>query len=198
MMTEPILFRFLLAVQLLAFVAHRAYYNRKFPPPEESTINRLEKTATSTIASFLSIVALASTLIYIVAPNLLVRLSAPFPVLIRWLGVGVALAGFALLEWSHRTLAANWSDQPRITQTQGLVQTGPYQRIRHPIYTSFLMILGSTLLISTNWLVGLSWIVSVSLDAVDRIRYEERALYERFGQEYEVYRSKTGSLLPKI
>lgn len=197
-MTEPVIFRFLLAAQLVAFVAHRAYYNRKFPPPEESTVSRLERTATSMIAALLSIVALASSLIYIVAPNLLVRMSAPFPVQIRWLGVGVALAGFALLEWSHRTLASNWSDQPRITQAQQLVQTGPYKRIRHPIYTSFLLILGSTFLISANWLVGLSWIVSVSLDAVNRIRYEEHALHERFGYEYEVYRAKTGSLLPKL
>jgi protein-S-isoprenylcysteine O-methyltransferase Ste14 len=69
--------------------------------------------------------------------------------------VGVALAGFALLEWSHRSLGAEWSEQPRLTQSQRLVQSGPYRWVRHPIYCSFLLILGSTLLISANALVGL-------------------------------------------
>ncbi len=197
-MTEPILFRILLFALLAAFVAHRAYYTRKFPAAEKDTLNRLDQTTTSRIAALISLAALISSIVYMIFPNLISWASLPLPAILRWLGVGMVLAGFALLEWSHRALAANWSDQPRITQTQQLVQTGPYRWIRHPIYTSFLLILGATLIISANWLVGLCWIVSVSLDAAVRIRFEEQALRDKFGQEYEAYLSKTGSLLPKI
>jgi len=65
-------------------------------------------------------------------------------------GLGMALAGFALLRWSHQALGKNWSDRPRITQGQQLVSEGPYRRIRHPIYTAFLLILGSSLFVSAN------------------------------------------------
>ena len=59
-----------------------------------------------------------------------------------------------------------------------MVQNGPYHRIRHPIYTAFLLILGSTLFISASWLVGGLWIVAVSLDIVPRMRYEEAAMLQ--------------------
>lgn len=197
-MSEPIVFRILLGVLLVSFVAHRAYYTRKFPPAEEDTLSRLEKNAVSRVAELLSFVALISSFLYIFFTRLLAWAAAPLPPGLRWTGLALAFAGFALLEWSHRALAANWSDRPRITQEQKLVRNGPYRRVRHPIYTAFLLILGSTLLISANWLVGLSWLVSVGLDAAVRIRYEERALRERFGEEYDAYRSQTGALLPWI
>lgn len=196
-MNEPLLHRILMAALLLAFVAHRGYYNRKFPPAEE-TVSRMERSATSTLAALFSLLALGSSVLYVVAPAFLTWASAPFPAPARWFGVVVAPAGFALLEWSHRALAANWSDQPRLMRGQELVRAGPYRWIRHPMYAAFLLILGSTLLISANWLVGLSWLIAVGLDAVVRIRYEERVLEERFGREYQAYRATTGRLFPRF
>jgi protein-S-isoprenylcysteine O-methyltransferase Ste14 len=197
-LNDPAVSRILLALLLLLFVAHRAYYNRRFPPPEGETIDRLERTPTSTLAAVFSILALISTLIYIVYPSLISWASPRFPTWLGTLGVVLALAGFLLLEWSHRTLGKNWSDQPRITQSQQLVQTGPYKWIRHPIYAAFLLILGSTLLISANWLVGVSWIALVALDGAVRIRYEEQAMLRRFGQEYREYERRTGRLFPRL
>jgi protein-S-isoprenylcysteine O-methyltransferase Ste14 len=122
----------------------------------------------------------------------------PFLAWVRWLVVVVALAGFLLLEWSQRSLGHNWSDQPRITQTQSLAQTGPYRWIRHPIYSAFLLIPGSTLLIAANWLVGGLWIVAVTLDIIARMRYEEAAMVRQFGEEYRNYQKHTGRLLPRL
>jgi protein-S-isoprenylcysteine O-methyltransferase Ste14 len=102
------------------------------------------------------------------------------------------------LEWSHHALGQNWSDQPRITETQQLVQTGPYRWVRHPIYSAFLLILGSTLFITANWLVGGLWIAAVSSDAVIRIRYEEAAMLNKFGEEYREYQHRTGLFLPRF
>lgn len=135
-MNDPFIFRGLLALVLLLFVGHRASYTRKFPASEAETVDKLQRTPLSTLAAGFSLFALVSTTIYIVYPNLLSWASAPFPAWLRWLGVGLAFTGFLLLEWSHRALGKNWSDQPRTTQTQQLVQTGPYQWIRHPIYAS--------------------------------------------------------------
>jgi protein-S-isoprenylcysteine O-methyltransferase Ste14 len=196
MSSEPLIYRFLVFVLLLAFVAHRAYYTRKLPPVESETVDKLQPGPLAKLASLIFILALASSLVYIFFPSLIAWAALPLPAWARWLGVGIALAGFLLLEWSHRALGRNWSDQPRITQEQRLVQNGPYRRVRHPIYTAFLLILGSTLFISASWLVGGLWIVAVSLDIFPRMRYEEAAMLEKFGEEYRQYQQHTGRLLP--
>jgi protein-S-isoprenylcysteine O-methyltransferase Ste14 len=197
-MTEPVLYRFLVASLLIVFVAHRRYYTRKFPPSEAATVDKLRPGVASRIGSALSIVALVATVVYVVNPAWIAWAALPLPPWVRWLGVGTALAGFGLLEWSHRALGQEWSEQPRVTQSQRLIQSGPYRWIRHPIYASFLLILGSTLLISANALVGLAWIGSVAIDAVVRIRYEETRMSARFGDEYRLYTSRTGRLFPRL
>jgi protein-S-isoprenylcysteine O-methyltransferase Ste14 len=81
---------------------------------------------------------------------------------------------------------------------QTLVTEGPYQSIRHPIYTAFLLILGSTLFLSSNWLIGVCMIGMTSLEIFSRIRYEEALMTEYFGEQYRAYMEKTGRLLPRL
>ena len=83
-------------------------------------------------------------------------------------------------------------------KAQTLITSGPYRSIRHPIYTSFLMILGSTLFISSNWLIGLGWLGMTILEVFSRIRFEESLMTEYFGEGYREYRKRTGRLFPKI
>ena len=197
-MTEPLLFRILVVLLMIAFILHRGYYSRKYPSSEDETTDELSSSRGSTFSAIIFVLALIATLVYIIFPNLVSWASIPLPAWVRWLGVGIAVAGFLLLEWSHRALGRNWSDQPRITETQQLVQSGPYRWIRHPIYTSFLLILGSTLLITANWFVGGLWIAAVSSDGLIRIRYEEAAMLKKFGDDYIDYQRRTGLILPRI
>lgn len=197
-MTEPLIYRISVVLLIITFVAHRGYYNRKYPPSESETTEVLGSSHGSTISGINFVLAFIATLIYIFFPSLIYWASIPIPGWFRWLGVGIAIAGFLLLEWSHRALGDNWSDQPRITETQQLVQSGPYRRIRHPIYTSFLLILGSTLLITAYWLVGGLWIAAVASDGLLRIRYEEAAMLKKFGDEYKDYRRQTGLIPPRV
>jgi len=197
-MTEPLLFRILVVLLMIAFILHRGYYSRKYPSSEDETTDELSSSRGSTFSAIIFVLALIATLVYIIFPNLVSWASIQLPAWVRWLGVGIAVAGFLLLEWSHRALGRNWSDQPRITETQQLVQSGPYRWIRHPIYTSFLLILGSTLLITANWFVGGLWIAAVSSDGLIRIRYEEAAMLKKFGDAYIDYQRRTGLILPRI
>lgn len=197
-MHTDLAFRLGLALLLVSFVAHRGYYSRKLPPPEQETVDKLEANPAAILAGVIFLLALASALVYLLYPGLISWASLPLPDWMRWLGLGLAAGGFLLLQWAHQALGRNWSDRPRITQSQQLVQTGPYRWIRHPIYTSFLLILGSTLLITANWLVGCLWIAATALDAAYRIRYEERAMLLRFGEEYRDYQRRTGRLVPRL
>ncbi len=197
-MNEPIVFRLLVALILAAFVVHRGYYSRRLPPVERETVDRMDRSPATIAAAILSVAALVSSILYVFFPSLIAWATVPFPAWLRWIGLGVCLAGFVLLEESHRALGRNWSDQPRLMATQQLVTSGPYRTIRHPIYASFLLILGALLLISANGSVGIAWIGSVALDAAGRIRYEERVMADRFGEEYSEYLKRTGRLLPRL
>jgi protein-S-isoprenylcysteine O-methyltransferase Ste14 len=135
---------------------------------------------------------------YVINPEWLSWASLPFPLWLQWLGVGIALIGFALLQWAQVTLGRSWSDTPRMMKEQALITSGPYQFIRHPIYTAFILILGSTLFISANWLIGLTWAGMTVLDIASRIGFEESLMLEYFGEQYQEYMEKTGRLLPKL
>jgi protein-S-isoprenylcysteine O-methyltransferase Ste14 len=79
-----------------------------------------------------------------------------------------------------------------------LVTSGPYRRIRHPIYTAFLLILGAPLLLSANWLIGGAWLAMTILEVTTRIRIEEAMMLSRFGDQYRAYMATTGRLLPRV
>ena len=128
-------FRFAQAILFIAFILHRGYYSRKFPPAVEDTVEEQARRGAGPIANLLALLALAGLVLYVVNPEWIAWAALPIPDWLRMFGVLVAVAGFALLQWSHRALGRNWSDQPRITQSQTLTISGPYRRIRHPIYT---------------------------------------------------------------
>ncbi len=197
-MDDELLFRILLLLLIVGFVAHRAYYTKKHGRPESDTIKEREGGKTAIVANILSLLAFASTILYLVNPAWMAWASLPFPDWLRWLGVGIAILGFALLEWSHRALGRNWSDTPRLMKEQTLTTNGPYHWVRHPIYTAFLLILGSPLLISANWFIGLSWLLATLIDVIARVRYEEGILAEQFGGSYDEYIKETGALIPRL
>ena len=191
-------FRFAQALLFIAFVIHRGYYNRKYPPAKHDIIEEQGPGGAGLFANLLALLALAGLVLYVVNPEWMAWAALPLPDWLRILGVLIAIAGFALLQWSHRALGQNWSDHPRITQSQTLTVSGPYRWIRHPIYTSFLVILGSPLLITANWLIGLTWITVTVIDIRSRIDFEEAKLRARFGENYEFYEQSTGSLVPRL
>lgn len=197
-MNNDLMFRILLMALLVFFVAHRGYYTKKYGRPESDIVTARGRSTTQSVANGLSLLALLATAVYLFAPQLLAWASLPFPLWLRWAGVGLAVVGFALLQWAHSALSRNWSDHPRLLAGQQLVTGGPYRWIRHPIYTAFLIILSAPLFLSANLLVGVAWIASTALEVVSRVGYEEALLAEQFGESYQAYASQTGRLLPRL
>lgn len=196
METETI-FRMILPLLIIAFVAHRGYYASKHKETTESTVKKRKEGLASTLAGVVGLIGLGATLAYIIQPDWISWASLPLPLWLRWPGLAFALAGFALLQWSQNTLGENWSDNPRMIKGQGLVTSGPYRLIRHPIYAAVYLILGSTFLLSANWLIGLAWIGMNALEITSRIHFEEALMLEYFGEQYREYMKKTGSLFPR-
>ncbi|HVF24563.1 MAG TPA: isoprenylcysteine carboxylmethyltransferase family protein [Anaerolineales bacterium] len=197
MQTENI-FRVILPILIVGFIAHRGYYTKKSAGPENDTLKQREKDLVTKLAEVLSLAGFVAMIAYVINPPWLSWAFLSFPVWLRWFGVGIALIGFALLQWAQVTLGRSWSDTPRMMKNQALIPSGPYQFIRHPIYTAFILILGSSLLISSNWLIGLTWAGMTVLDIASRIGFEESLMVEYFGDQYRECIKKTGRLLPKL
>lgn len=197
MQTENI-FRIVLPILIVAFIAHRGYYTKKSARQEKDTLKKREEGWITKLAATLSLIGFIAMIVYLLNPKWLAWASLSLPLWARWTGVGIALVGFALLQWAQVTLGRSWSDTPRMLKEQALITSGPYQFIRHPIYTAFILILGSTLFVSANWLIGLTWAGMTVLDIASRISFEESLMVEYFGDQYREYMKKTGRLLPKV
>ncbi len=190
-------FRIILAIVFLAFIGQWGTYSRKLPPAEGDTLEERKASVRTMLAGILALAGLGSLVAYLVNPERIAWASVSFPSWLRWGGVGVAGAGFVLLQWAQITLGANWSDTPRITKSQVLVTTGPYRWVRHPIYAAFLLILGSPLLIAANWFLGGAWIAMAAIDIQGRIKFEEENMLAHFGEAYMAYQDQTGRLFPR-
>ena len=110
--------------------------------------------------------------------------------------------GLLVLVWARLVLGKNYFVSTgfgaQLFEGHQLITSGPYGAIRHPIYSAFILILGSTLFISSNWLIGLCWAGMTILETVSRIGFEESLMIEYFGDRYREYMKKTGRLFPKL
>jgi protein-S-isoprenylcysteine O-methyltransferase Ste14 len=118
------------------------------------------------------------------------------PLLVALCGCLLALAGAALVLWSRAELGSAWSFVPMADHGTGLVTTGPYCLVRHPIY------LGLSLLAMGEALAFSSWpAVAVVFSAIVptfvwRARAEERLLADTFGEHYAHYQKQTKMMIP--
>ncbi len=148
------------------------------------------------LAWFLYAFILLLALVYILAPSSLARATLPLPSALRWFGVAVGAGSVLLLLWVHRTLGKNFAASGIIQARQTLITTGPYQWIRHPMYTTFFIISVSFVLITANGFIAIMCLLfGIFLPSI--IQTEEQTLLEKFGEEYGEYMQRTGAFLPR-
>jgi protein-S-isoprenylcysteine O-methyltransferase Ste14 len=114
-----------------------------------------------------------------------------------WIAVTLVAAGLAFSVWARRTLGGNWSGTVTVKVDHELVQTGPYRRIRHPIYTGLLVtVLGSGL--AAGRLYGLAAFALITVGLVWKLRVEERWMAAEFRERSEQYRRSSWALIPYV
>jgi protein-S-isoprenylcysteine O-methyltransferase Ste14 len=127
-------------------------------------------------------------------------LSAPFvphTPLVEWLGVVVMTSGVAIAIWARFHLGANWSGVVTLKEGHELIRTGPYRRIRHPIYTGILLAFVGNV-VELGQLRGLIALTVIWLSFYLKARREESFLGQEFGPRFDEHTQHTGMFLPKL
>ena len=115
----------------------------------------------------------------------------------RLVGLLVLYLGMALFAWAafHLKDGIHGLVEPR--SDRGVVNTGPYSVIRHPIYVAMFIALIGAAIVSRS-IVGIASTLLVFLPAeIHRARLEERALADAFPELWKEHASRTGFFLPR-
>lgn len=135
-------------------------------------------------------------ILYAINPIWMRALSIDFPNWLRWIGFALGLASLGLWSWTQVALGKEWSPQLQLRKEHHLVTTGPYARIRHPLYTAMIGYGTSLAFVTANWFfVFLAIMVIAGLFA--RVPKEEQMMIKEFDQEYKAYIQSTGRFFPK-
>ena len=115
---------------------------------------------------------------------------------VRWVALGIMVAGLALRVFSILWLGPMFTRFVQILPGHRLVTSGPYRFVRHPSYSGLLLFFTGLGVALGDWLSVAVMVVVPALGVLYRIRVEEEALLEAFGQEYRAYMGRVGGLLP--
>lgn len=120
-------------------------------------------------------------------------LSSRSPVL-GVIGAGLFAAGIAVAVWARVYLGRNWGMPMTQRAEPELITSGPYARVRHPIYTGILLaLLGSSIAINV---IGIVLVLALGANFYYSALVEERNMAASFPSEYPEYRARTKMMLP--
>jgi protein-S-isoprenylcysteine O-methyltransferase Ste14 len=114
------------------------------------------------------------------------------------LGIGLALfvLGLALAVWARVYLGRNWGMPMSQKAEPELVTTGPYRRVRHPIYSGIILaMVGTAIAVSVYWLIAVAILGGYFL--VSAV-VEERTMAKLFPAAYPPYKRATKILIPYV
>ena len=134
---------------------------------------------------------------YAAAPRAMTWASFSLPEPVRWFGVIAGLLTIPMVAWVLRSLGHNVSETVLTKRDHALVTTGPYRWLRHPLYTTAMVLFLSLGLVLASWFVLGMAAVSALFIRLVVIPAEERQLIAKFGDRYRAHMLRTGRLLPK-
>ena len=116
---------------------------------------------------------------------------------LAWGGLVVMVGGLAIRTWSviHLGAAFTWHIDPDAADE--VITTGPFSLVRHPSYVgAFCLYVGAVGFLQAWWTLPIA-LIAIPIAFARRIRWEEEALLERFGDRYAEYSRRVGAVFPK-
>jgi len=201
MMESNLFFRITFTLLWIIFIAARLVPSRNVPSVKRSRRERLKAMKEEGICVFVLIIVATYGNLIVAALHLY------NPPWIQWsylhlpleprIGLILAIISIPYVYWVGQTLANYYSFTVEIQEDHKLITTGPYHRIRHPMYAAFILFLAAQVLVSDNWLF-LAILLAMIPGLYTRISKEEKMMIEEFGDEYRAYMKRTGRLLPRL
>jgi protein-S-isoprenylcysteine O-methyltransferase Ste14 len=114
------------------------------------------------------------------------------------LGIGLTIfvLGLAIAVWARVYLGRNWGMPMTQRADPELVTTGPYRRVRHPIYSGIILaMVGTAVAVSAYWLVAVAVLGAYFLFSAVM---EERTMAKLFPVAYPPYKHATKMLIPYV
>ncbi|HSP21193.1 MAG TPA: isoprenylcysteine carboxylmethyltransferase family protein [Planococcus sp. (in: firmicutes)] len=143
---------------------------------------------------FLIFAALAGT---IVLAMLLKELQdAGFAEWMKGAGALLFTAGVFLRIWGIVHLKNQFTRYVTVREGDQIVSTGPYRRLRHPLYTGLFFIALGMALYFTSIVAAVVGGAAVAWALLKRMDYEETLLIEKFGEDYVQWMKQRARLIP--
>jgi protein-S-isoprenylcysteine O-methyltransferase Ste14 len=204
-MESSLFFRISFLVLWVALGVVRGYYGRK-TKTHDSVTGVKEKLSTSMKdmgRGFLLLTAVITEfggiglVLYLLSPPWWTWTRLPVSEWVQWLGILLAILPLFFLAWVHRHLDTQWSIALELQEGHKLITTGPYRRIRHPMYLGIFVYTIGLVLISSDLLVAVFFLFTIWVN-YRRIPEEEQMMIDQFGDEYREYMKHTGRLVPSF
>ena len=116
---------------------------------------------------------------------------------LQTIGAALCIIGLIFTLWARYTLAGNWSGNVTFKENHELIRTGPYQIVRHPIYTGLLASLVGTVLLQGEVRSFLGFAI-ILFALYRKAKREEKFLSEEFGDGFAEHAKHTGMFLPRF
>jgi len=204
-MDMNLFFRISFLLLWATFAVVRVYYGRK-TKTHDSLVGIKEKLRTSTrdmskgfmlVTAVVTVIGLVGLVLYLLAPPWWTWTRLPFNEWVQWIGLLAAISPIFFLIWVHRHLDRQWSIATELQEDHKLITSGPYKRIRHPMYLGLFIYTTGLILVSSDLLVLLFFAFTIWVN-YKRIPEEEQMMIDEFGDEYREYMKCSGKLLPPI
>jgi len=124
--------------------------------------------------------------------------SARIPFDTFWLGIALIIAGIIVRAIAIATLWRYFTVNVAIAHDHELIDRGMYRFIRHPSYTGSLISFLGLGLAFRNWISLALIAVATTAAFTYRVRVEEAALIEHFGDRYRDYMKRTRRFVPGV
>lgn len=116
---------------------------------------------------------------------------------LRMTGTILVALGSAMNILGRISLKGNWADHVRIYKDQTLVETGLYGIVRHPLYSSLMVMMYGGSLAYLNWASALLTTFVFIPFMYYRAKQEEIFLMQEF-ERYANYSKRVGMFFPKF
>jgi len=192
------IFRIFAALVFFTGIGISGYFRRKADRESGEKISRsVDGNILMTLIRIGGLLLWFSPIIYIINPQWMGWAKLNIPEWARWTGVALGVFCTFGIYWLFNSIGSGITPTSATRKEHKLNTKGPYQWIRHPLYTfgtSFFISFG---LMADNWFIMLLGIMSFTLMAI-RTPKEEANLIEKFGDEYREYMKQTGRFFPKL